>query len=343
MKKLGRLCLIPVAAAFLSAVSCETIYDDLEPCETEYRVKFRYDWNILRADAFHSEVKSVDMWVFDTGGAFLWHGSGSGAELEDEDYAMTVPLGPGTYDVVVWGGLKDQPAFILGNAVPGEPSDLGLSIRTSSDAGGKYVGEDLTGLYHGLSRVTFDEPGLGGTVDVVVPLKKNTNVIRVMLQYYKSENAVGKEMKPEDFDFVIDDSVSQMAYDNNIVGNSPFAYRWWMKNMVSAGFDYMKAGTIGQVNGLLAERTVGRLMADRQPVLRVIRNSDGEEIIRLPLVKYLLMIKGEYRKDMGNQEFLDRLDEYNLTFFLDGDDKWYTAAGIHINSWVVVPEQEVEF
>ncbi len=84
-------------------------------------------------------------------------------------------------------------------------------------------------------------------------------------------------------------------------------------------------------------------MADRQPVLRVVRNADGEEIIRLPLVKYLLMIKGEYRKDMGNQEFLDRLDEYNLTFFLDGDDKWYTGAGVHINSWVVVPGQDVEF
>ncbi len=55
------------------------------------------------------------------------------------------------------------------------------------------------------------------------------------------------------------------------------------------------------------------------------------------------MIKGEYRKDMGNQEFLDRLDEYNLTFFLDGDDKWYTGAGVHINSWVVVPGQDVEF
>ena len=46
---------------------------------------------------------------------------------------------------------------------------------------------------------------------------------------------------------------------------------------------------------------------------------------------------------MGDQEFLDRLDEYNLTFFLDGDDKWYMAAGIHINSWVIVPEQDTEF
>ena len=174
---------------------------------------------------------------------------------------------------------------------------------------------------------------------------KNTNVLRVMLQYYKSENAVGKVMRPEDFDFIIDDSVSQMGYDNRIIGNSPFAYRWWMKTAVSAGFDYgdTRAGEITQVNGLLAERTVGRLMADRQPVLRVVRNADGEEIIRLPLVKYLLMIKGEYRKDMGNQEFLDRLDEYNLTFFLDGDDKWYTGAGVHINSWVVVPGQDVEF
>ncbi len=345
MKKLKRLCLMPFAAALLSAVSCETIYDGLAPCQTEYRVTFKYDRNINGADAFHKEVKSVDLWMFTPEGSLVWHGSEAGAALQDEDYAMTVPVGPGIYDVVVWGGLDGQPAYVLGSSSPASLDDLNLAIRTVSDAAGTYVGEDLTGLYHGFTRVTFEEPEYGGQSDVLVPLMKNTNVLRVMLQYYKIENAVGKVMKPEDFDFIIDDSVSQMGYDNRIIGNSPFAYRWWMKTAVSAGFDYegTRAGEITQVNGLLSERTVGRLLADRQPVLRVVRNSDGEEIIRLPLVKYLLMIKGEYRKDMGNQEFLDRLDEYNLTFFLDGDDKWYTGAGVHINSWVVVPGQDVEF
>lgn len=346
MKKFGTSCfIVSLAAALFSAVSCDNvIYDDLEPCVTECRMKFVYDYNILYADAFRSEVGSLDVWIFDTDGRFLWHGSEYGEALKKEGYSMTVPLEPGTYDVVVWGGLKDQSSYILGSDSPASPADLGLKIKTSKDERGTYVGGDLTGLYHSCSRVTFEAPEFGGYSDVVMQLKKNTNVIRVMLQYWHSENVAGKVMNPEDFDFIIEDSVAEMAYDNSIVGDAPFEYRWWMKNSVSAGFDFSKSGdTQTEVNGLLAERTVGRLMADRKPVLKVIRNTDGEEIIRLPLVKYLLMIKGEYRKGMSDQEFLDRLDEYNLTFFLDGDDRWYTAAGIHINSWVVVPDQNTEF
>lgn len=71
MKKLKRLCLMPLAAALLPAVSCETIYDDLAPCQTEYRVTFKYDWNINGADAFHKEVKSVDLWMFTPEGSLV--------------------------------------------------------------------------------------------------------------------------------------------------------------------------------------------------------------------------------------------------------------------------------
>ncbi len=344
MKKFRILCLVSAAAALLmSALSCETIYDDIAPCVTEYRVKFKYEYNIKDVDAFHKEVESVDLWLFSTDGRLVWHGSESGEVLRNEDYRMTVPVEPGVYDAVVWGGLKDRPVYVLGADKPESLNDLSVSLKTESDVDGTYLGEDLTGLYNGFSRVVFEAPEFGGFSDVAVELKKNTNVIRVMLQYYRSENASGKVMSPGDFDFFIEDSVSEMNYDNSIAGSSPFTYRWWMKNSVSAGFDFEEPGTITQVNGLFAERTVGRLMADRQPVLKVRRNVDGVEIIRLPLVKYLLMIKGEYRKKMGDQEFLDRLDEYNLTFFLDGDDKWYMAAGIHINSWVIVPEQDTEF
>ncbi len=71
MKKLNRLCLMLFAAALLTAVSCETIYDGLAPCQTEYRVKFKYDWNINGADAFHKEVKSVDLWMFTPEGSLV--------------------------------------------------------------------------------------------------------------------------------------------------------------------------------------------------------------------------------------------------------------------------------
>jgi hypothetical protein len=38
---------------------------------------------------------------------------------------------------------------------------------------------------------------------------------------------------------------------------------------------------------------------------------------------------------MDDQEYLDRQDEYNMTFFLDDDMQW-VSSHILINSWKVV-------
>ena len=43
---------------------------------------------------------------------------------------------------------------------------------------------------------------------------------------------------------------------------------------------------------------------------------------------------------MSNQEYLDRQDEYSLTFFIDKNYNWYSQIGIYINSWHVVPKQD---
>ena len=60
--------------------------------------------------------------------------------------------------------------------------------------------------------------------------------------------------------------------------------------------------------------------------------------MRIPLIDYLLLIKGHYG-NMGDQEYLDRQDDYSILFFLDHGKNWYIAGGIYINSWAVVPPQ----
>ena len=56
--------------------------------------------------------------------------------------------------------------------------------------------------------------------------------------------------------------------------------------------------------------------------------------MRLPLAEYALLVKGYYRENMGDQEYLDRQDEYSLTLFLD-EGEWVSSV-IYINSWRVV-------
>lgn len=357
-KKLNRsmlYALVPLLMA--SFFSCEAIYEDLEPCETEFRVKFRYDRNMKNADAFSSEVESVNLWLFTPEGKLVWSGAGAGEELKTEDYAMTLPVVPGEYDMIAWCGLPQDETFALAADNVAAREDLMLSVRKKNDAAGDYMDAEMHRLYHGMQRVTLKEAEQGGWVDATLPLTKNTNVIRVMLQHLD-----GSAVNKEDFDFFIEATNGVMNYDNNILGSDKFTYRGWMKSTVSASFDKdndasdregdnsglvrAETGNDGvqtEVNGLLAERTVGRLMADRRPALVVRRNTDDTDIIRIPLTDYLLMVKGNYNSHMTDQEYLDRQDDYTLTFFLDGDNKWYMGAGIYVNSWRVVPPQDTDF
>lgn len=71
-------------------------------------------------------------------------------------------------------------------------------------------------------------------------------------------------------------------------------------------------------------------------MLTIYNLRDDKVVLSQPLIDYLLMVKGEYNRHMSDQEYLDRVDEYNMTFFLDSDDSWYTRYGIYINSWKVV-------
>lgn len=77
-------------------------------------------------------------------------------------------------------------------------------------------------------------------------------------------------------------------------------------------------------------------------MLVVHRNTDNEDIIRINLLKYLLMVKGEYNRPMTDQEYLDRNDLYTLMFFISPDKSWYIAGGVYINGWRVVPPQDTE-
>lgn len=342
-----------ILAASVAFSSCETIYDDLAPCRTEYRMKFRYDRNMKFADAFPAEVESVDLWLFDTAGKMVWSGSGSGEALRSGDYAMTLDVAPGTYDAIAWCGLEGGDAFYLGSDEITRKEDLILGIRRRQSEGVATVDNDLHRLYHGFERIVLTEPAGGGTVMADMPLTKNTNVIRIMLQHLD-----GSPVRSDDFDFSIEAANSVMNYDNALLGNEPVLYRNWIKTETSAWFDEDEnrmydgpegaenesagGGTLVKVNGLMAERTIGRLLSDREQQLVVTRLTDGKCIIRIPLIRYMLMVKGEYNKSMSDQEYLDRQDDYTMTFFIDGENKWYAHGGIYINSWHVVPQQDTE-
>ena len=101
-----------------------------------------------------------------------------------------------------------------------------------------------------------------------------------------------------------------------------------------------RRGCRTRYNHVVAELTVNRLFVRdwtkyRRPALTIRTAADGELVASVPIIDYALLVKGEHYKQMDDQEYLDRADEYNMTFFLDANNRW-TSTMIQILSWRVV-------
>ena len=287
--------------------------------------------NMKFADAFPNSVDHVEVHVYDAqNGKLLLTKEECGPALSDENYAMELEgLNPGTYDIIAWcgNGLCEN-NFYLEESVAGKSNMEELTCALDHADG--HVKEDVGHLYHGMQRVTFE--GTYGTHERTISLTKNTNVVRVVLQHLS-----GVDVDPDEFRFEITDDNGLMAHDNTVLDNEMLTYHPWSVTAGSAGVDAdlnpSKVQT--SVSVALAEFTVGRLVTENNPVLSIYNTVQNEKVLSIPLKDYALLVKGNYNKAMSDQEYLDRQDEYNLTFFLDEHGHWMTSR-IIINSWHVV-------
>lgn len=331
MKKIGAgwfgllLCLL--------AAACDgSIYDDEGDCSITYRVRFRYDWNMKFADAFAHEVESVTLYLLDEEGKIVWQRTEAGEALAAEGYAMTVDVAPGTYDLMAWCGTVDKGSFRIPDAESREELTCTLN-REHDDGGAAFVREDLDRLFYGyLERQTFEDRE--GVYTVIMPLKKNTNNIRVVLQHLS-----GEPVDVNKFGFSIEDDNGRMDWDNSLMEDEPITYRAWHVDAGQAEVEYGREAS--RVTALyttaVAELTVPRLMLENRKTARLtVRNNEtGKTVLSIRLIDALLMVKGYYNRAMSDQEFLDRQDEYAMTFFIDEGYRWESAY-IYINSWKVV-------
>lgn len=334
-----------LAAAILTPAltSCDSmIYDDLPECRTEHRLAFKYDYNMKFADAFPAEVSSVNVWAFDKQGNPVWKAEQSGEALKDPGFFIDIPLEPGVYDFVSWCGLKDNTPFSLLTESPAAMTDLSVDLLlsggdTKADASPLFSDAKFSGLYHALARdveIKYN-PSANEIQTVTLDLMKDTKYIKILLQ-----NLDGTAMEKDDFSFYISASNSELDYANNVEPGTPeFDYEPWLLTQGMTGTTGADGAEVTQVSSVLAELSTSRLMAGADCTLTVVRNSDGKKIISIPFIEYLLLVKGNYRP-MPDQEYLDRQDEYSLTFFIDKGLNWYANIGIYINSWHVVPPQD---
>lgn len=337
MKHLGIRILMAMALLF-SLTACDSvIYDDEGDCTVTYRLKFRYDWNMKFADAFPHEVKSVSVYAFDKTGTLVWQKTDKGDALAQEGYSMELDLEPGDYDLIAWCGLDNDgthgESFTVPQMTVGTSTKADLTCKMNrkyADNGTAYVDEDLYGLYHGTLSVSLPESIEGGDYIYTLPLMKDTNHLRVILQHLS-----GEDVDVSKFTFTLEDENGYMNYDNSLLADENIIYRTWNTESGQAGVDVDKDGkTITSVKVAIADLTTARLIEGRKMFL-TIRNNKGEMVVHVPFIDYALLIKGYYNSGMSDQEFLDRQDEWSMTFFLDENDYWLNTS-IYINSWRVV-------
>lgn len=316
----------------LATIACDgMIYDYEGDCSVVYRVKFRYDWNMKFADAFAHEVNSVTLYLLDEDGTVVWQRTEAGEALASEDYAMTVDVAPGTYDLLAWCGTTDKGSFVIPDAAVREGLTCTM-IREHEADGSAFVDSDLDRLFHGyLEKQVFSDTE--GVHTVTMPLKKDTNNVRVVLQHLS-----GEAIDANAFAFSITDDNGAMDWDNSLLDDETVEYRAWHVDGGEAEFEYdPQSRASATFSAAVAELTVPRLMTEHRGTSRlVVRNKEtGKTVLSIRLIDALLMVKGYYNRPMSDQDYLDRQDEYALTFFIDEGYRWVNTY-IYINSWKVV-------
>ena len=324
---------VAMMVALLAMTSCKDglIFDGEGDCGVYYRIRFKYDYNIKFADAFANEVNSVALYVFDQNDILLDKIITNDKEsLASGNFEIPIELQPQRYTLLAWAGLEDEESFkLLADAEIGVITLQQMQVKMQVDyneVGDAIVVDDLKPLFHAVKEIVVKD--VPGTYTETMSLMKNTNVIRVLLHELS-----GKEMSAEKFIFEIRDDNGFYNWDNAIIRDQQITYSPWSLTTGSAEVE-QTSRAVSNISVVLAEHTIGRMSAGSSPILSVKNRETGELVLSIPIAEYALLIKGNYRQGMGDQEYLDRQDEYSLTLFLD-EGEWVSSY-ILINSWRVV-------
>ena len=125
-------------------VSCDSFKEDLPECRLS--VKFKYDYNMEFADAFHTQVDKVELYVFDKDGKFLFKQAEEGGSLSTGNYLMEVALPVGEYQFVAWAGARDS--YDITSLIPGTSTitDLKLQLKREESL---IIDKELETLWYG--------------------------------------------------------------------------------------------------------------------------------------------------------------------------------------------------
>lgn len=342
-KEANKILLFTVLAGAMA--SCDSVLGFEEgDCSIEYRVKFKYDYNIDRVDAFAQEVERVALYAFDADGNFVYQKSEQGERLADGSYSMQVDIEPGDYHLVAWAGLDNQsfaiPVLTAGSKIEDltvlTHRETNAQTRAEGEEGKYIVKEKLSDLWHGeVTQQSFTRSGRQNII--TVPLVKNTNTIRVVIaQVNTNPDKLVTRISKDRFSCVLYDDNGWMNYDNTLLKDNLLTYLPYITEDSAIKTRALSANQSTEVEypAAVAEISVARLLETQKPQLKIIDQETGKDLLgNGSLISYLSLLKPEQLK-MPLQEYLDREDNYGIIFFVD-ENLTLIKSVIQINNWIV--------
>ena len=321
----------------LSTSSCKEgfIYEGEGDCGVYYNIEFKYDYNMKFADAFSKEVKSIALYVFQNDTLVKSVVESNEAAIAADGFAIALELEAGSYELLAGAGLQSEESFdLLADVEEGKTTKQQLQVMVKSAEG--RVSQDLKPLFHG--TMPLEVTSTPGTYTETMSLVKDTNVVRIVLQQM-SDGVVA-----EKFRYEISADNGKLDWNNDVIEGNGLLYEPWSVSTGTAEVD-PDYGTnavtrADQVSVAVAEFTLNRMIDGSSPILTIWTIEENEKVLSIPVADYALLVKGQYTAQMSNQEYLDRQDEYNMTFFLDEDGDWLSAS-IIVNSWRVVLNNDI--
>lgn len=352
MMTFSRKYIIAALTAIFAFASCDKhMFDYEDNCDVTHIIRFHYDKNLKWADAFPSEVKSVNLYVYNDAGVFVKQYLGRGEELSSKDYYIQLDLPADKYKFVAWCGLDngvgaEKESFTVPQPVAGVSriEELTCALNTLSStppaatrAGAAgYSNAELYFLYYDYMEQTLEDNHDGQRYEYDMYLTKDTNHVRIILQ-----DTTGEDMNKDDFELTIEDANAFLEYDNSLRDTGTVTYMPWAKtsDKVVVGKIDTVNGTaeMKEVEGVVADFSVNRMLYSHNRDMKLyIRNSHTKELVaEIPIIDYTVLgldyYRNAYKHTLDEQELLDREDEHVLTFFFV-DGKWIEQE-VMIHSW----------
>lgn len=372
-RKLNKLILLAGALILGNALSgCDAVYEDLEECQMGVSLRFVYEYNMLRANAFAPEVDCVTVLVFDNDGNYVKSETETTDVLMDESYRMPLVLDPGQYHLVVYGGLTCEdatfdfaPDWIKSRAATGTVNDIRVNLPADEHGVSSNRLQDLDkrqgGLFYGTLDLSIDRledfNGVHRRVETVSLMKDNNNIMIMLQQIHDTDDMDVNDytVRIVDDNFLLDGTNRVLATNTGSYTTSylPFEKETRIAGYVGPEQEEGSQADIDEtklVKVACFELATSRLVVEHMQSARLIvttnreHEADGseKEIINIPLISYLTQarpfsanwIKGDREKGISpDQEFLDRQDTWQLLFFLNKD--LWVKTHISVNTWIV--------